>query len=330
MEIVTEEFFKVLPHRKIQSSQGWYNFPCPACGDRRMRGGFLITPTGGFRVSCFNGGCEYQIQPTGWEPDNAFVGRARKCFELFGGDIRNIPIEFLYKEKTFTLDKDGQTGKEEKLEVVHKFDETPLPKNSQLLVEAAESNTKAYKVLEYLYNKNNRIVEKFPFMWSEEHPNFFIIPYIHHDKIVGYVGRNILKRNSDQRFIQSSPSDYIFNQHLLWTYKSKYLFVVESPYNAILLNCFATRSATLTKKQVNLFNSSGKNIVLIPDRKDNEWESFFNIAKREQWSISIPEWGKGIKDISDSESKNGLLYTIHTIMSGITNNYDKALLKLKL
>lgn len=92
----TEAIRGVLPANK-RAASGWIKFDCPACGDRRQRGGLLVTPSGGFRFRCFNAGCEFERAPTGWEPGNRFAGRPRRLFELLGGDVTEINFEYMIR-----------------------------------------------------------------------------------------------------------------------------------------------------------------------------------------------------------------------------------------
>ena len=94
MNEIIDAFHRIIPTRHRRTGRGWITFNCPSCGDRRGRGGFLETPSGGWRYRCFNGGCEYE-RGTGWEPGNRFYGRPHRLFELLGGDIADIPKQFL-------------------------------------------------------------------------------------------------------------------------------------------------------------------------------------------------------------------------------------------
>lgn len=70
--------------------------------------------------------------------------------------------------------------------------------------------------------------------------------------------------------------------------------------------------------------TSGKDIVLIPDLKKDEWVGFYETAKKNNWYLSVPDWGEGIGDVQASITRNGLLHTITRIMQGTTRNYRKA------
>lgn len=329
MASIVEEIRNLIPPGAQYSGTGWHNFNCPACGDKRRRGGILFTDDGGFKYSCFNGGCDYNIRPTGWSPEmDGFGGRVRQLYQMLGGDIRRIPIELLMRRRGKVFNKDGSVTEEKPLDVVYKFEECDLPQGSQLLSDAVKDEIpEAFEVLEYLKKRAvpPKKIREFEFVWSPEYPYHLIIPYVHNDAIVGYVGRSIRKSGSGKdRFIQRSPSDYIFNQHLLRTYRARYLFVVEAPLDAITLECLAVRNDRMTTRQENLLITSGKDIVLIPDLKRGEWSGFYETAMKHKWYLSIPGWGPGVGDVQQSVSHSGLLYTIMRIMQGTTRNYRKA------
>lgn len=338
MTDILEEFRAAIPANRRIGPGGWLNFCCPSCGDRKYRGGVAFTPTGGWRYYCFNGGCEFNSQPAGWEPENGFGGRARKLFELIGGDVRRIPLAERMKWSTTKFSKDGSISEQGKtLEVVHTFPEVELPEGSMLLRDIYLDYTSANKVMTYAHKRMGRnFCDTFPLYWTEKHPYYVIMPYFHYkDKIVGYIGRHIYHKTGPKRFIQRAPSDYLFNQHLLTTYNARYLFVVESPMDAALLGCVAARNDRLTEKQMNLLKVSGKDIVMVPDCKVGEANEFIRQAEDNGWFIAIPEWtGKAnpkilkTTDIGRSIVKDGLLFTIQLMMQGTTRNYPKAKVQL--
>ncbi len=298
----------------------------------------MFTPTGGWRYRCFNGGCEFNAQPTGWEPGNGFGGRPRRVFEMIGGDIRRIPLKEVMRWNSTVYTPEGRVKKEgTDLEVAHQFPEVELPAGSMLLMDAYQENKAANKVMAYAVERFGRdFVKKFPFYWTEEHAYYLIMPYLHYqDKIVGYLGRHIYLEKGGKRFIQRAPSDYLFNQHMLRTYSARYLFVVESPMDAAHLGCVAVRNDQLTEKQLNLLKVSGKDIVVVPDFKKGEWDGFVDTAEDNQWFVSIPNWTGRTNpdplkttDIGQSVKKDGLLYTIELMMKATTRNYARARVEL--
>jgi len=334
MTDILEEFRLVIPANRRIGPGGWLNFCCPSCGDRRFRGGTSFTPTGGWRYYCFNGGCEFNSQPTGWEPGNGFGGRPLKLFELLGGDSRKIPLSERMRWNASKFSADGKmVERGDDLDVVYKFPEVSLPEGSQLLLDVYMQSKTASKVMKYAHARMGRnFVENFPLYWTEKYPYYVIMPYFHYkDKIVGYLGRHIYRESGPKRFIQRAPGDYLFNQHKLSTYGGRYLFVVESPMDAALLGCVAARNDRLTEKQINLLKVCGKDIVMVPDCKIGESNEFVRQAEENKWFVSVPKWTGQMNpdklkttDIGQSIVKDGLLFTIEILMKATTRHYVSA------
>lgn len=326
---ILAKFKEIIPPKRKFSPTGWTNFNCPACNDSRGRGGFNFTDSGGFRYFCFNGGCEYNINPTGWEPGEGVGGRPRRLFELLGGTITDLPLRAILKNHSTTYTADGKIKEAgEELEVEYRFPKKDFPEGTIGLVDAARYEQPAKKVLNHLYDRIGDLAFQFPFVWCPDRVYYYMIPFIHYKTVVGYLGRHIYVNKGPKRFFGSAPPNYMFNQHLISTHQSKYLFVVESPLDAISLDCVASRGSHLSQKQINLLKVSGKDIVLIPDRENEESKKFIEIAEENKWFLSIPDsndWGdRTIKDVSDSVSHSGLLYTIEVLMKSTTRNYIKA------
>jgi len=316
-----DEMTNLIQSRPNYAARGFINIDCPACGDKRKRGGFAPTPSGGWRYSCYNGGCTYSTQPTGWEEGNGIGGRVKHLFEMLGGDINRIPaVDRLRKANPIT-DKTGKVlGYEKRLSIASKFPEVLLPRGSYLLEEAATDNTDAEEVLAYLYERSPLYVEnEFPFLWAPKHPTYLIIPFLHFDTVVGYLGRNINETSGSNRFIQRAPADYMFNQHLLSQGESKTIFVMESPMDAILLRGIGVRSNRITERQENLLKISNKRPILIPDQRGEESVQFYHLAKEHGWAMAVPDWP--YKDAGEALTKIGLLSTIKALTTSVSTNY---------
>lgn len=324
MSKIFDEFQALIQSRTKYVARGFNNINCPACGDKRARGGFAKTETGGFRYFCYNGGCTYNSNPTGWEPGNGLNGRVRDLFEMLGGSIRDIPISELRRAGNNRLG-----GRSNDNEVATRFSEIPLPKDSLLLEEAAEEYEKAFAVLNYLNGRSPMYMETgYPFVWTPEYADYVILPFIHYNqKVVGYMGRNIHKKSGSGRFIQKAPSDYMFNQHLLSQDSGSYIIVTESPMEALLLQGVGVRENRLTRKQINLLKSSGRIPILVPDQYADESKPFLDAAKENDWFVSVPDFGG--KDAGVSIQNKGLLWTAEQIMSEKTKDYGKTKFRMR-
>lgn len=339
MNEVIDAFRRVIPIRHKRSGRGWIQFDCPACGDRRGRGGFLETPTGGFQYRCQNGGCEYE-RTTGWQPGSGFgfVGRARKIFHMLGGDISDIPEHYLDYHQKITLSTDEwiawmmsdpkPLSAQRDEEFIRDFPEVALPSKTELLWDAKSSN--ALEAQQYVLDRGI-FYQEYPFCWSPKYPKHVIIPFLHHNKVVGWIGR---KFDGTKEFahIKSPdwPTDYMLNQHQLFKYPI--VLVQEGTFDAIALKSLCTFGNTLSKRQINLLKSAHRTICLLPDYHKEEWRNYWQVAKENHWCLAAPEWPGDdgyssvdhIKDAGDSIRRNGLLYTLETVMESMTTDYDFA------
>lgn len=321
MTAIFDEFQNLVLSRPHYRANDYINISCPACGDRRKRGGFVPSVTGGFRYNCFNGGCEYN-QPTGWEPGNGLVGRIRRLFEQLGGSVGNLPLADLVPTNHINGTKAGEAPVRH--DVAVKFPDVSMPEGTMFLDEALASDARAEPIFDYLVQRSPMFVEtNYPFMWTPKHPNHLMVPYLHFDgQIVGYMGRKVTATKGADRFLQRAAPNYMFNQYLLKGRSSKYVFVMESPLDAILMRGIATRENRLTQKQINLLGMTASTPVLIPDRKITEAEPYFKAAQDNDWPVAVPDWP--YKDVGDAVQKMGLLNAVSAITSSITTNYTLA------
>ncbi len=347
---VIDALRRLIPSKHKISGRQWICFDCPSCGDRRGRFGILFTSFG-FFAKCMNGGCKYET-PTGWEPGNGFMGRPRRLFEIMGGDIADIPEHLLRATPAsrFRLSNHdllhwwladttaGSGYKENNNTVALDFLSLPLPKNSQYLWECRAPDAldaQAYVLKRGSFFKDSPHINKHsPLIWSPKYKRYVIIPFIERDKIIGWIARKIDPGNELAHLkCPKFPSDYMLNQTLRYRYPD--VLVVEGAFDAMALRALCTFGNVISKKQANLLNqlkASGKRIVLVPDFKKNEWKAYLSAARQHGWFVSAPEWPGDdnyssvdhIKDPGDSIKRNGLLYTVDTIMNVITNNYEDA------
>lgn len=326
---IPDRFHELATARAHHLARGWINVDCPACGDRRQRLGILRTESGGLRIFCYNGGCSYN-DPTGWEPGDGLYGRVLGMFLKLGGKLGDIPLTERMKRATRVVtDRRGNTiGIEKELETVTRFPKCDLPEGSDILVEVAKRKPQAQVVLDYLKRRNEILVDKHPFCWSPKHPDYLIIPYLHYGNIVGYLGRHITKASGAGRFIQKAPSDYMFNQDLLFQQEGTYVLVMESPLDAIAIDGVATRGTKPSEKMINLLRISGKEPVMIPDMKSAESQIFLQIAEDNDWPVSMNSWGKNVKDVGDVVRQAGLLFATEQIIKNATTNYTEAKIRM--
>lgn len=331
---VIDAIRRVIPIRANRSGTGFIRFNCPCCGDKRMRGGILETPTGGFRYHCFNGGCTFE-EGTGWEPGSPFLGRPQRVFLEMGGDLSDIPpdmlsgrqrifmstpewIEWMMDEKTAPLMNPA-------IDIAYDFPEVELPPRSVLIDK--DKHPEAYA---YIQSRGD-CFGPYPFCWSPEYRKHVIIPFVHRDKIIGWIGRRFTTdKGATHIKCPNWPTDYMLRQEHI--YKHDTVLVVQGAFDAIAIEGLCSFGNVLTPRQVNLLNQSGKKIILVPDYKGTEWRQYWQTAKDNHWSLSVPDWGGNymgtdhIKDPGDAIKRMGLLATMQKLMSpkSITTDYVDA------
>jgi hypothetical protein len=317
---VIDAFLSVLPHHK-KSSGGWFTFDCPACGDRRSRGGFLVTPTNGFRYHCFNAGCDFQIQPTGWEPDRGLGGRPRKLFRELGGDIKVLPIELIMR-RADDYNKSGLLVTANEEQPIWRFPKEDLPRDARLITDFIDDEN-YLEVFEYAQSRLGPIIYEYPVMWTPTHKRCVLIPYFNFGEIVGWMTRAI----DTKAFFQKTGHDYIFNQDEL-VGEGRAAIVVEGIFDALSLMGFAIRKSSPTKQQAILLNSCGRDIIVLPDfAKDGL--GMIRAAEENNWFVSTPKWDLKIKDATQAVQHYGRLYTIRSVMEAKSKNYLGATIKAR-
>lgn len=313
-EYILRAFQDVLPSHKT-AGNGWKTFNCPACGDKRGRGAFMETGSGGFRYTCRNGGCEFNDSATGWEPGNGVGGRPRRLYQMFGGSLKDLPIDILFRKQ--------ETKKvEPQFEVVRHFPKVELPENSVPLLEPDDASLKHKKfqeVLEYALNRSEEVVTTYDFYWSAAYPSCLIVPYYHYGQVVGYLARAI---SGTSKMFQKSAPDYLFRQDTLDT-DGRSVILTEGVLDSIALDGVSSRGTKLTRKQINLLNLSGRKIIVVPDQ-ESDGSNLIKIAEENGWFISTPDWDYDIKDAMAAVGRYGRLYTIEDIVKNCHQNYLKA------
>lgn len=338
---------EVLSHLPIKRSQrpgGWVSFNCPHCinngetPDKRMRGGIKILGDGGFALNCFN--CGYK---TVYYPGESMYlsNNLKKYLESLGlSDSEIQKISFNNFQIYENIPYEERSKYFELRSELH-FKELKLPEGSKPLLYWVNNN-KAIDVAEYIINRGVHFFKYYPFYWTpiksiKENGKIkfydlnerIIIPFYYKNKIVGWNGR-LINNNSKNRYIGYIPQNFMFNMDLLYSDR-KYLLITEGVLDAISLNCIGSFGNSINDEQITLLNSSGKEIIILPDR-DKAGEGLLEIAKDNNWKISIPwkHWGLKIKDATDAVKEYGKIWTLKSVLSNMTDDYLKAQMEFKL
>ena len=325
MSLIIDTLLAHLPAKRKQTPSGWISFNAPCCShrgeaaDTRQRGGFIVNGGNAISYHCFN--CGFKCS---WQPGR-HISKNLKNFlrwlHVSDDTINKIVFEAL---KTSEEQAASTTN------IIPKFDQRALPLDSVLikdLVAVDQFPTKLIPVLEYLHSRN-LYLEDYPFYWTPKigFSNRLIIPFIYNNEIVGWTARAV--NDVQPKYLSEQQPGYVFNLDKQASYDRKFVLVSEGPFDALSIDGCALLGAEIKDSQNWLLHQLGKEIILVPDR-DKAGQQTVEQALEYGWSISMPEWPEGIKDINDAVCKIGRLATLYLILQAKESNKLKIQLRAK-
>ena len=315
MSLIADTIQQYLPAKRKHTPSGWISFNAVCCDDKRQRGGLIFNAGDAISYHCFN--CGFKCS---WQPGRPISQKMSK----FMRDL-NMPDDVISQIRLEAL-RLNENSSIEIRSVVPKFDARALPEDSVLISSLAHIPDKLVPVLEYLAQRN-LYLEDYQFYWTPKigFSNRVIIPFLKDNVIVGYTARSI--GDGKPKYISEQQPGYVFNldrQHG----NRNVVIVCEGPFDAISIDGCALLGAEIKDSQNWLLKQSGKEIVLIPDR-DKAGLLTVEQALEYGWSVSMPNWPDGIKDVNDAVIKLGRLATLYLITSAKESNSLKIQLKAK-
>jgi hypothetical protein len=303
MSLITDTLLSYLPSKRKQTPSGWISFNAPCCDDKRGRGGFIINGGDAVSYHCFN--CGFKCS---WQPGR----HISKNMNKFMRDL-NIPDDAINQLKLEALRLDSNNTTEVR-NIIPKFDVRALPMDSVPITDLLDvPPEKLVPVLEYMVNRK-LFPEDYPFYWTPKigFSNRLIIPFYKDGVIVGYTARAI-NSESNPRYLSEQQPGYVFNLDNQLNDR-EFVIVSEGPFDALSIDGCALLGAEIKDSQNWLLKQLGKEIVLVPDR-DHEGPRTVEQAIEYGWSVSMPDWPEGVKDINDAVIKLGRLATLWLIVS---------------
>jgi len=211
--------------------------------------------------------------------------------------------------------------------IIPKFDIRALPMDSVPVIDLLnDPPEKLIPVLEYMVSRK-LFPEDFPFYWTPKigFNNRLIIPFYKDGACVGYTARAI--NDAKPKYLSEQQPGYVFNLDKQQDDR-EFVIVSEGPFDALSIDGCALLGAEIKDSQNWLLKQLGKEIVLVPDR-DHEGPRTVEQAIEYGWSVSMPDWPSGIKDINDAVIELGKLATLWLIVSAKESNSLKIQLKMK-
>jgi len=303
-----------LPGKRKQTSGGWISFNAPCCvynsesADRRQRGGIKNTDQG-WSYHCFN--CGYT--------DSFVLGRtltfkARKLLAWLNvpqEEIERINLESLrHRNIEGILNERQQAVRPVEIE----FEECDLPADTEELTDTAQ---------DYLINRG--ITLDYPYLSKRGTRPGIVVPFTHDGQIVGHTTRFLDDRTP--KYIQDIQPGYVFGTDLQQN-NWQAVIVVEGVFDALSINGVAVLHADINDAQARLIRSLEREVVVVPDQ-DVPGMRLVERAVELGWSVSMPEWPVGVKDVNDAVICMGRLATLLTIMQSRETSRIKIELRKK-
>lgn len=316
MSLITDTLQTYLPAKRKVTPSGWISFNAVCCQDKRQRGGFIINAGEAVSYHCFN--CGFKCS---WQPGRNLTKNMKKFMNWL-----HIPDDLVNKLSLEAL-RLSESPEQVKKSIMPTFDERALPEDSVPITSLLDdAPTKLYPALEYLSNRK-LYLDDYPFYWTPKigFSNRVIIPFFKDGKIVGYTARAI--GDAKPKYISEQQPGYVFNLDRQQNNR-EFVIVCEGPFDAISIDGCAILGAEIKDSQNWLLAQLGKEIVLVPDR-DHEGPRTVEQAIEYGWSVSMPDWPEGVKDVSDALGKIGKLATLWLIIQAKESNSLKIQLRAK-
>jgi hypothetical protein len=104
--------------------------------------------------------------------------------------------------------------------------------------------------------------------------------------------------------------------------------VVEGVFDALCIGGLAVLHADVNDTQARLIRNLGREVIVVPDQ-DLPGMRLVDRAVELGWSVSMPEWPAGVKDVNDAVICMGRLAALLTIMQARETSRIKIELRKK-
>jgi len=318
MGLISDTLLTHLPGKRKQTPSGWISFNAPCCDDKRQRGGFIVNGGDAISYHCFN--CGFKCS---WQPGRTISQKMNKFMRAL-----NLSDDMISKLRLEAL-RLNDTSSSVVTSIVPTFDVRAMPIDAEPITSFLDHEifpSKLVPVIEYI-NSRNLYLEDYPFYWTPKigFSNRLIIPFFYKGQIVGYTARAV--GDANPRYISEQQPGYVFNLDKQDDDRA-FVIVCEGPIDAISIDGCALLGSEIKDSQNWLLKQFGKELVLVPDR-DHEGPKTVAQAIELGWSVSMPDWPKGVKDINDAVIKLGRLATLLLIVQAKESNSLKIQLRAK-
>ena len=311
MSLVIDTIKAYLPPKRKQTPSGWISFNAPCCNDKRQRGGLIFNQGDAVSYHCFN--CGFKAS---WQPSRHVSQKMTKFMRYI-----NMPDDVINQLRLEALRLDENTTTEVR-SIIPTFEERTLPEGAKSLEEWStwielqgwENTDQALiNAMTYLQNIRRLSPYGYPYYWTSKigFKNRVIIPFFKDGKIVGWTARGVTPE-INPKYLSDQQPGYVFNLDAQHNDRA-FVIVSEGPFDALSIDGCALLGAEIKDSQNWLLKQLNKEIILVPDR-DHEGPRCVEQAIEYGWSVSMPDWPPGVKDINDAVIKLGNLATLWLII----------------
>ncbi len=311
----------LIPGRKKQTGSGWTSFNAICCvhrghkTDTRSRGGIKYDGQTNWVMHCFNCSfsCSFTLGKT--------IGPKTRQFLIWcGADSEQVQRWSLESMQHKDLLDFSTTKKQEPI----KFKTKTLPDGEVLDV----NNPRHQIYTDYLQHRHIDL-SKYPFTVTPDDAgrNKFrvIVPYTFNGKIVGNTSRFL--DNRIPKYLNDQQKGYVFNidsQLADW----QICIVTEGIFDALSIDGVAVMHDDISPEQAQMLAQLNRRIIVVPDF-DKTGFKLIDRALELGYSVSLPNWEPGIKDVNDAVVKYGKLPTLLSILQSATMSKIKLELQRK-
>jgi len=316
MSLIADTLLQFLPSKRKHTPSGWISFNAPCCDDKRQRGGFIVNAGDAVSYHCFN--CQFKAS---WQPGRTISQKMSKLMR----DL-NMPDDIISQLRLEAL-RLNENSTATVRQVIPTFEIRALPLEAQPINDwLNDIPEKLVPVLEYIAQRK-MYLDYYNFYWTPKigFSNRLIIPFYKDGLVVGYTARAV--NDAKPKYISEQQPGYVFNLDKQ-KYDKEFVIVCEGPFDAISIDGCALLGAEIKDSQNWLLQQLGKEIVLVPDR-DHEGLKTVEQAIEFGWSVSMPDWPDGVKDVNDAVIKLGRLATLYLITTAKESNKLKIQLRAK-
>ena len=307
------DILQYLPPRTRKSPSGWFSFNCPCCihvgetPDKKKRGGIILDGED-WAFHCFN--CNYKARFIFGQQLSLKTRNLLKWMGVPYDIIQATNLDSLRNKKMYDIAKDRTIAHEEVIQKNIFFTEVELPSNFRKITNA---DTWA---IEYLRDERGLDWREFPYkitpMEKGRNGKRIILPYTFGGETVGWTSRYI--DNKFPKYVnEHQQAGFLFGldmQKKNWDF----IIVVEGVFCAVSIKGVAVMHGEISEQQMSLLRRQGKEVIVVPDQ-DKPGLVLAEQALEAGFSISVPLWPMGVKDVNDAVKASGRLGALFSFMA---------------